>query len=397
VPRSFTERPPAAAILACLGFVLIGWSGLLVPSLIRSIKLEYAQTDAGIGLLYFLGAAAYIGGSLGGGLFTEKVGRRLVLALGAFCLGVGLTAFALAGSWELFLLASIPVGLGSGTIDGGMNGLVLDLYPQARGRALNLLHLFFSLGALGAPLAVGRLVEAGVPWQAVVLATGLVALPLAGLIALARQPSGRHGAADRETGARLGFAPLLLALALAIALYVASEIGVSNWLVRFLEAAPLSLATTALSLFWAGLTIGRLISARFSDRFDHVRFAMLSTMVASVALVLAVIVPSLPASIALFAIVGFAFGPVYPLIIAIGGERFPGRSAAVSGSLAGSAVVGGLIYPPIMGFMSVTVGLPIAMLGTAGLGLACALVLFVVGRSTRQRPFDIVARQAPGG
>jgi fucose permease len=177
----------------------------------------------------------------------------------------------------------------------------------------------------------------------------------------------------------------LLVLAIAIGCYVAAEIGVSNWLVRFLDRAPLSTATGALSLFWGGLTVGRLVSARVADRFDHTRFATASTLVASVALVAAVVVPALPVSIVLFGIVGFAFGPIYPVIMAIAGERFPGRSAAVSGFLAGTAVVGSVLYPPVMGFMSVTVGLPVAMLGLAVLGFACAAALLISARpSPRQ-------------
>ena len=88
----------------------------------------------------------------------------------------------------------------------------------------------------------------------------------------------------------------------------------------------------------------------------------------------AVLVPSLPASIVLFGVVGFAFGPVYPLIMAVGGDRYPTRSAAVSGFLSGSAVIGAIVYPPLMGFVSVGAGLGVAMIGAALLAFACAAV-----------------------
>ena len=128
----------------------------------------------------------------------------------------------------------------------------------------------------------------------------------------------------------------LIALAVAIACYVASEIGVSNWLVRFLETASIGLATSALALFWGCLALGRIVTAVLGDRFDHARFAATAALVAAIALVAAVLVPSLPASIVLFGVVGFAFGPVYPLIMAVGGDLYPTRSAAVSGFLSGS-------------------------------------------------------------
>ena len=68
---------------------------------------------------------------------------------------------------------------------------------------------------------------------------------------------------------------------------------------------------------------------------------------------------------------------MFPLIIAIGGERHPDHSAAVSGFLTSAAVVGGIIYPPIMGFLSVSIGLTAAMLGTAILAGASAGALLL--------------------
>ena len=380
------QRRSTAAVLGGLGFLLIGWTGLLVPSLIRSVEGGFGQTDAGIGLFYFVDAVAYVTGSLIGGYATERLGRRAVLSLAAALVGVGLLAMGTVPSWSLFLLAAFPLGLGSGAIDGGVNGLYIDLYPTSRGQALNRVHLFFSLGALTSPLIVGRLVDAGVPWQAVILGTTLVAFPLAILLALTGLPSGRHHRPDGGSAASIGYALPLILLAVAIACYVASEIGVSSWLVRYLSAAPLSTATAALSLFWAGNLLGRLVSARYADRFDHLRLAIASSLVAASTIVVALIAPSLELSIALFALVGFASGPIYPLIMAIGGDRFPDRSAAVSGFLAGTAVIGSIVYPPVMGFMSVTVGLTTAMLGSALLGYVSAGALVLSGRTAADRP-----------
>jgi fucose permease len=287
----------------------------------------------------------------------------------------------------------VPAGLGGGAIDGGGNGLILDLYRSGRGRALNLLHLFFSVGALSAPVVTGRLVEGGVPWETVLIGSGIAALVIAALFAVVPMPHGRRartGAAvpADEGGRTAGLASLggpLILLAIAISCYVAAEVGVSNWLVRFLEPAPLSTATLALSLFWAGLALGRLVAARLADRFDHVAFAMTAAGATAVVLVAAIMVPSLPVSIALFGLTGFVTGPIFPMIIAIGGDRYPERSAAVSGTLTGAAVIGSIIYPPVMGFLSVTVGLTVAMLGSAVLCLAAVGALALVGRTGRER------------
>jgi fucose permease len=368
VLRILTDRR-AAGVLACIGLLLIGWSGLLVPSLIREIERDFAQTDAGLGIFYFINAVAYASGSFGGGMLTERFGRRRVMALATALLGLGLATVGIVPFWAMVLLAALPAGIGAGVIDGGVNGLVLDLYPDARGRALNTLHLFFGIGALASPLFVGWLVGSGVPWQAVLLGTAAATVPIAILWAAIALPHGRVRSIAVEAGRGTGRLALrwpVIVLEIAIACYVASEIGVSSWLIRFLDEVPLALATTSLSLYWAGLALGRLVSARYSDRFDHLRYATVSVLLAGLATIAAVLVPSTEVSIALFALAGFASGPVFPLIIAIGGERHPDRSAAVSGFLTSAAVVGGIIYPPVMGFLSVTIGLTAAMLG-AGL------------------------------
>ena len=388
--QRFPSRPAAAAVLGCLGLLTIGWTGLLVPSLIRSIKLTFDQTDAGIGLLYLLYSLAYGVSSFGGGPVTERIGRRRVLSGAAALHAAGLIGLGLAPNWTVFLALTLLAGLGAGAIDGGSNGLYLELFRAGRGRAMNLLHLFFSVGALSAPLVVGRLVDDGVRWQAVLTGTGAAVFLLALGFGLASMPSGRHGQAETagadaapaiaSPSIRSRIALPLALLALAICVYAASEVGVSNWLVRFLEPAPLSTATLALSLYWAGLAVGRVVSSQIADRFDHVRFTAACAALLSVALLGAIVVPSLPLSIALFGVCGIASGPVFPMIMAIGGERYADRSAAVSGLLTGFSVVGGISYPPLMGVLSVTVGLTVAMLGNVVLGVVCAAALLTVDR-----------------
>jgi fucose permease len=382
IPTAY--RRLAAGIVGSVTLLVIGWTGLLVPSLIRSIKEAFQQTDAGIGVAYFAYALAYAVGSVLGGQITERFGRQPTLVAASVLHGVGIAGLGLAPDWPLFVIAMLPAGLGAGCLDGGSNGLVLDVYREGRGRAMNLLHVSFGVGALLAPLVIGQAIEAGVTWDTIML---LSALPLAGLAvayAIVPMPSGRRRPGGTPPTAqaapgRLLAGPLLL-LGVAIACYVAAEIGVSNWLVRFLEPAPIATATLALSLTWAGVTAGRLLSSWIADRFDHLRFTIVCIVSMALAIGAAVAAPSLPLSIALFGLAGVASGPVFPMIVALGGERYPERSAAVGGALVGCAVVGSTIYPPAIGFLSVTVGLPIAMAGNALLCLVGAAALVAFGR-----------------
>ena len=384
----------AAGVVGWFTLLAIGWTGLLIPSLIRSIKTSFEQTDAGIGIVYLAFALAYMAGSFGGGTLTERLGRRLILGGAVLVHALGVAGLGLAPTWVVFILAAMTAGAGAGCLDGGANGLVLDVYREGRGRAMNLLHVAFGVGALAAPLVVGMLVASGVPWQAVAVGSGLVVALLAIAYAVVPMPSGRRlpgGAEARSSaesdvrdGRRLLAGPLLL-LGIAISTYVASEVGVSSWLVRFLEPAPLTTATLALSLYWAGLTVGRLVSSAIADRFDHLRFTLGCVLALAALVAVAVLAPTLPLSMAAFALAGVASGPVFPMIVAIGGDHYPERSAAVGGSLTGMAVIGSTVYPPMMGFMSVTVGLTVAMLGNVVLAIASAVALVAFARLVRRR------------
>jgi fucose permease len=327
-------------------------------------------------------ALSYAAGSLVGGALTERFGRRTVLVAAVLLVGGGLVLQGAVPSWAAFLLLGIPRGLGGGALDGGVSAMVLDLYPDARGRALNFVHLFFALGAFVAPIALGALVDGGVAWQLLLAVTGavtfMVAIPML-VTDLGDRPAAATAHATTHVG-RLWLAPPILALGAGIGLYVAAEMGVSSWLVRFLASSPLTVATTALGLFWGGLMLGRLTSARFADRFDHITLAMAAAVAAAVALAGAILVPVVPVQIALFALVGFAYGPIYPLMVAVAGERYPDRASAVSGILTAAGVGGSVIYPPLMGLLSVSIGLPAAMAGTVLICLGCAVAVAVAGR-----------------
>ncbi len=400
-PRSPAALPVPGRDVTWTGlvsFFLLGWSALLVPSAIREVEGAFGQTDAGMGLAYLVNNLLYITGTLSVGWLAGRLLRAPVLGAGPGLIAMGLGIVAVAPSWPVFLAGFLVLGLGCGLIDSGVNALFMDLYEARNAGALNRLHMFFALGALASPLAMGAVISSGAGWQTLIAATAVVAVPIALALATRRVPP-VHPAVDDDPAARAtGDAsvtaappawrtrlPLpLVALAIAIAMYVAAEIGVSNWLVRFLDAAPVAQATLALSLFWAGIALGRFVSSFIADRVGAVRYAVAWTTAGGVAIVASLLAPSIPIAIACFAIAGFAAGPTFPMIVAIGGQLFPGRASLVSSVLVSAAMVGSIVYPPLMGVLSTTVGLRVGMLG-AGLAMLISAGSIVLAANLARR------------
>jgi fucose permease len=396
--------PPRAVVVASYAsFILIGWTGLFVPSLLRVIKADFDQTDAGFGFLYLVSALFFSVGALSAGLLAERLGRRLLLSLAALFIALGLATAAVAPTWPILLLGIALAGIGSGAIDAGVNSVVMDLSVLGKGSALNRLHLFYSVGALGAPLVIGQLVGLGVDWRLIAVASAAAGLALVlPMRAVGSVPPRRHAAADASsapaaapaadgTGAPAGRAPVpdlrlpLAILGLAITAYVATELGVSSWLVGFLADEPMSIATLSLSLFWVGHASGRLAAVRVADRFDPVRFTTACAVASALALLVAVHGPAGAPRIAAFALTGFALGPIWPMVMTVGGMLFPHRASTVSGLLTASAVVGSVVYPPLMGLVSGLAGLGAGMTGAAILALVSGGAVVAAGRLAARR------------
>lgn len=378
------------------GYVLLGWNSVLVPALIRQIEHTFGVPDVVIALYYFLTSSVYAIGSFSGGFLTERLGRRVILPLALFLFGIGLGGQAIAPSWIPFLVAALVLNWGAGAIDGGTNGLFLALFTEDRAGPLNFLHLFFSVGALTGPFLAGQVVAAGISWRFLVVGFSVVGVVLSVLLVLQQLPAGDRvevtQSASGESLARAERSLLPFAgLAVAIALYVAAEMGVTGWLVKFLADEPVRLATGALSIFWVGLALGRLLSNWLADRFNAVAFTLVCGLCASCALLGAVFSPSIALSLVLFGISGMFYGPVYPMLMAIGGDLYPHRLAALSGTLAAAAVVGSVVYPPLMGAVAAHVGIRVGMIGAALLGVPAIIALLYAHFKARR--FDTAERE----
>jgi fucose permease len=375
-----------AGLVAGAAYVLVGWRGLLVPSLIRFVQPGFGQDDAGLGAYFLLTTLAYGVGSMFGGRVIRGLGSRVVIPGAALLMALGLLVQGFTGAWLVFALAGALVSIGASTADVGINALILDLFPRSRGRALNLLHVMYSVGALSAPLLLAWAVGAGVPWQSLLGVTGVVVLVAALGLALtvpphpiALAPAAGAAPEHRATGARR--LPLfLLVMAISVACYVAAEAGVSDWLVRYLEALPLGEASLALTLFWGGIAVGRLVFARLGNRIEPQAAASALGIAGGAVLLVALLVPVETVTPFLFGAVGLAFGPIFPLVVAAAGARMPGRSATVTGTLITAAVLGALVYPPAIGFLSGAIGLHAAMLGTALMAFGCGIAAWAATR-----------------
>src|SRR6266542_2908454 len=142
---------------ACLGLLAFGivltTLGTVLPSIIERFGIDKAQAGA----LFLLMSVGILAGSLVFGPLVDRYGHKGILLTATALIVVGLEGIAFAPSMGWLRVAILIIGFGGGIINGGTNALVADISTGERGANLNLLGVFFGVGAVGVPFVLATL------------------------------------------------------------------------------------------------------------------------------------------------------------------------------------------------------------------------------------------------
>ena len=155
----FAQRQLATtyALAAGAGF---GMGSVIFLSSIATHGYGVTAQHAGFVLLPLVLCSMF--GSMGSGRLLNRTGPRSMILLGfaMLALGYGLSAITGYGLW-LFLLASLPVGLGIGIVVGGaLRSIAIDDAPVAvRASAQGLINICTSIGTLVAAAGISAVAD----------------------------------------------------------------------------------------------------------------------------------------------------------------------------------------------------------------------------------------------
>ncbi|QVK17439.1 MFS transporter [Mycoplasmatota bacterium] len=87
---------------------------VIIPILPVILKIDKGLTPAQIGYIIGAGALSFQIGSIGGGLISDKIGRKFTLITGAIIEIIALIGFGLSNTYSMFHLFQILNGIGAG-------------------------------------------------------------------------------------------------------------------------------------------------------------------------------------------------------------------------------------------------------------------------------------------
>jgi fucose permease len=332
-----------------LGFALTGVGVVLLGCILPRLSGEWHLRDKDAGLLLMVQFATAASGAL---LVRRHLWKALACGYALFC----------AGSISIFLLESraLPAfagyGLGLGMAMTSTNMLVARRNPNRKGAALAILNFSWSAGAVACPLLAAQFLRhAGSGAAFGVL--GLCVLPFALLPLFADQ---RDLDAPTGVGPSLGGLREVRAIsyfALLAFLYVGMESAVGNWMSTFaIRAASWSFSgsSLAVSVFWAALLLGRLLTPAMLTILPERRLYRVSVAatIAGISLLLAAHRPQIV--LAGSVLTGLALAPLFPLILSLLlAEMGESRNA---GWVFATAGLGGVVLSWLTGTVSTDTG-----------------------------------------
>jgi fucose permease len=350
----------------------------MIAAMLGTILPAFGFSPDQAGTVALAQALGLIVASVAAGPVIDNKGKKVALVA-----GLALIAGA------LFLLANAPadyttvaaymffLGVGGGILVTAANALASDVNEERRASTLNFLNLFFGLGGIATPFVAANLLNRDPVRIAYAAAILTAAVFLLHVFTPMPPPSGARGFKAAEVGQVLG-RPALWLLSLFLFLYVACEVGVWNWLAKYLISRGVS-ESTALNIlslgFALGLLVGRVVISRVLIRVPAPTVTLFAAGAMAVTTFAMLQTGSATAAAAAVFCAGLAMAPVFPTTLAMVGDAFPVATATAMGIVITFGWIGLAVSSPIIGSIA---GGEDARLGTALLILPVASVAMVL-------------------
>jgi MFS family permease len=322
------------------GIVLVTFPA---ASTVFTDSAKYDLSSAQYGILFLPQVIAAIAASLLGADLGSRFGvKRLYIAgLAASLLSMALLIVSApltshkTVAYALLLFATAALGAGFGLAVPALNTFAAAFHPAAVDRSILVLNALLGLGTVLAPVFVAIFVGVGA-WEGlpVISAILLAALLAASLRLPLRVQAG--GSAGKQ--ARLTIPPRFWIYAGFAVLYGICETVNGNWsaleMTRELGAST-TVASLALTAFWAMVTVGRVVLATVQRWFPpRLAYHTLPILLAGAFVIIAVLPHGQPGlGVLAFGLAGLGCSALLPLTISFGQEELTAVAARIAGGV----------------------------------------------------------------
>ena len=388
----FRSLPPEVAVLTAVAFSVALGFGIVAPAIPLFAKDFGVTNFAASAVISVFALVRFVSAPVAGRM-VNRLGERVVLAVGIGIVGISSLLAGLSGSYAQLVVLRGVGGFGSAMFTVSSFALLLRVVAaDQRGRATGTYQTGFLLGGIAGPAFGGPLTAWSLRAPFFVYAVTLLVAGTVATVFLARTPLRAHevaaGSADR--------APTSLGTALRNAAYRAALVnnfavgwgivGVRSSLVPLFVVEGLrlgaswtgaGLVVSALAQAVALVPAGRVVDVR--GRRPYLRGGAVLALIAAVTMAVAGAAPLFLVAMALYGVGSALLGVSTSAVV---GDVIGGRGGAPVAAFQMASDAGAFVGPLVAGALVDAASFEVAFLATAGVSLL-AVVTAVVMPETR--------------
>lgn len=340
-----------------------------LPEMRARLKIDMAQ-QGNLFLFLYLGILL---ATLVAGPVIDAIGNKVILVASSMLVAAGMAGLAYVHSFGGAAIPAVLLGLGGGGLNTSTNVLVSDLYGENRGPMLNLLGIFYGMGALCVPLLAAVIAGhfAIAPQLLSCAALGGACALL--FLAMRFPPASALQSFSWREALRVAQYPGVLVLGFLLFCQSGNEASIGGWTSTYVGAAGLGAraATLILAGYWAALMAGRLAVSGLLKFVEKRKLVLASGVGALAGAVILSTNGSEGMLVAGVLVIGLSYAGVFPTALAIAGDAYRNMAGTVFGLLFAIALVGGMSFPWALGQISqrlgVRFGMVVPLAGAAGI------------------------------
>ncbi len=352
-------------------YVAFGLLTSVIGVIIDKFQAEYHVSLTVAAMLPFAFFLAYGLTSVPFGMAMDKYGAKTILLIGTLLMTVGSLLCFLSNNYILMIVVIFLIGIGVTGIQIVGNPFIRELDTPAKYTAN--LTLIIGIGSLGyafSPLLVPLMQSNGFSWKSVYLIFAVINAVILVALFLSKFPEIKLNEEEKINSSKIGLLlknPIILTYSLGIFLYVGAEVGVSSYIITFMNKVhglsntqsfwndgtfmySVFPSKTALvvALFWLFQAVGRMVISPMMKHVSERKIFIFHSAGTVVMLIFAILGNETTALIA-FALVGYFTCASFTSIFSAAINSFDENHGTISGIL-GTAIVGGAMVGWLVGF-----------------------------------------------
>ncbi len=349
-------------VIIYIAFISLGLPDSVLGSVWPVIRLDLSAALGLVGYVAMTISAGTVISSLLSNRLVSRFGTAKVTVTSVAMTAIALLGYSFVGHAAFLFLLAIPLGLGAGSIDAALNNFVALHYKSMH---MNWLHCFWGVGATAGPLIMSAfLLQAG-GWRTgyLVIAALQFALVVV-LLASMKLWDGKELRSSKGTQRdskvttnreAFGLPNVKLAL-ISFVFFSVTETTTGLWSSSYLVGVKGMAATTAArwtASFYAGITLGRLLSGFLSIKMKNSVLIRLGQLVCVFGAVLLILPLPVTVSALGLIVIGLGTAPIFPAMLHETPNRFGSRaSGAIMGLQMALAYSGGTFGSPLFGALA---------------------------------------------